>query len=226
LIATGKYIGEGFDMPRLDTLFLVMPISWKGNVQQYAGRLHRLFDRKEEVQIYDYVDVHIPILESMYQKRLKAYASIGYKTKGTPQQSIGTHSIFDDKTFNPVYTTDISSAQREVIIVSPFLSLRRVHSALNYLVNNKVKTIVITRPIENYVEKDKSKISECIEMLKQNEIVVKTKANIHQKFAIIDQRIIWYGSINLLGYGKSEESIMRIESIDIANELQENILCK
>jgi phosphatidylserine/phosphatidylglycerophosphate/cardiolipin synthase-like enzyme len=92
--------------------------------------------------------------------------------------------------------------------------------------SNKVKTTVITRPIENYVEKDKSKISECIEMLKQNGIVVKTKAHLHQKFAIIDQRIIWYGSINLLGYGKSEESIMRIESIDIANELLENILCK
>jgi phosphatidylserine/phosphatidylglycerophosphate/cardiolipin synthase-like enzyme len=139
---------------------------------------------------------------------------------------MSSHSIFDDKNFNTVYTTDISSAQREVIIVSPFLSLHRVHSALNYLVNNTVKTIVITRPIENYVEKDKSKISECTEIMKQNGIVVKTKANIHQKFAIIDQRIIWYGSINLLGYGKSEESIMRIESIDIANELLENTLCK
>jgi len=58
LIATGKYIGEGFDMPRLDTLFLVMPISWKGTLQQYVGRLHRLYEGKKEVQVYDYVDIH------------------------------------------------------------------------------------------------------------------------------------------------------------------------
>ncbi|MDI6816022.1 MAG: DEAD/DEAH box helicase family protein, partial [Actinomycetota bacterium] len=82
LVATGKYIGEGFDEPRLDTLFLAMPISWKGTLQQYAGRLHRLYEDKNEVQIYDYVDVHIRMLERMYNKRLKGYASIGYKAKG------------------------------------------------------------------------------------------------------------------------------------------------
>ena len=87
LVATGKYIGEGFDEPRLDTLFLAMPISWKGTLQQYAGRLHRLFDGKNEVQIYDYVDIHVRMLEKMYSKRLTGYASIGYKAKG---ESIAT----------------------------------------------------------------------------------------------------------------------------------------
>ncbi len=74
LVATGKYIGEGFDEPRLDTLFLAMPISWKGTLQQYAGRLHRLFENKKEVLIYDYVDVHIKMLEKMYHKRLNKCA--------------------------------------------------------------------------------------------------------------------------------------------------------
>lgn len=82
LVATGKYIGEGFDEPRLDTLFLAMPISWKGTLQQYAGRLHRLFAGKNEVQIYDYVDIHVKMLEKMYNKRLTGYAAIGYKAKG------------------------------------------------------------------------------------------------------------------------------------------------
>jgi predicted helicase len=63
LIATGKYVGEGFDYPRLDTLFLAMPISWKGKVAQYAGRLHRNYPGKEEVLIYDYVDVHVCIVD-------------------------------------------------------------------------------------------------------------------------------------------------------------------
>nr|WP_312891153.1 DEAD/DEAH box helicase family protein [Clostridium thailandense] len=71
IVATGKFVGEGFDEPRLDTLFLAMPISWKGTLQQYAGRFHRIYENKNEVQIYDYVDVHVGVLERMYEKRLK-----------------------------------------------------------------------------------------------------------------------------------------------------------
>ena len=67
IVATGPYIGEGFDEPRLDTLFLAMPISRKGTLQQYAGRLHRLVDQKKEVRIYDYIDIHVQMLEKMYQ---------------------------------------------------------------------------------------------------------------------------------------------------------------
>ncbi len=78
IIATGKYIGEGFDDNRLDTLFLTMPISWKGTLQQYAGRLNRVNDSKTEVIIYDYVDREVPVLAAMYAKRVKGYASIGY----------------------------------------------------------------------------------------------------------------------------------------------------
>jgi superfamily II DNA or RNA helicase len=81
LIATGRYIGEGFDDARLDTLFLAMPISWRGTLQQYAGRLHRLHDNKRVVRIYDYVDVEVPMLIRMYKKRLKGYRAIGYSVQ-------------------------------------------------------------------------------------------------------------------------------------------------
>ena len=84
LIATGRYIGEGFDDPRLDTLFLVLPISWRGTLQQYAGRLHRLYDGKKEVRIYDYVDKQIPMLVRMYERRLAGYKAIGYSVKSDP----------------------------------------------------------------------------------------------------------------------------------------------
>jgi len=82
IIATGKYIGEGFDDSRLDTLFLTMPISWKGLLQQYAGRLHRAHDNKTEVVIYDYVDMNEPMLAKMYKKRLKGYEGMGYVISG------------------------------------------------------------------------------------------------------------------------------------------------
>jgi len=78
IIATGRYIGEGFDDPRLDTLFLTMPISWHGTLQQYIGRLHRHHPNKKEIKVYDYVDVQIPMLVRMYQKRFKKYHAIGY----------------------------------------------------------------------------------------------------------------------------------------------------
>jgi superfamily II DNA or RNA helicase len=78
LIATGKLIGEGFDDARLNTLFLVHPISWRGSLQQYAGRLHRSHANKQDVQIYDYVDIQVPLLMSMYKKRIKGYRAMGY----------------------------------------------------------------------------------------------------------------------------------------------------
>ena len=79
IVATGKYVGEGFDYARLDTLFLVSPVAGKNIVTQYAGRLHREFESKQDVQIYDYIDIRVPVYESMYRKRLKSYASIGYR---------------------------------------------------------------------------------------------------------------------------------------------------
>ena len=78
IIATGRYIGEGFDDARLDTLFLAMPISWRGTLQQYVGRLHRLHEDKLVVRVYDYVDASVPVLNRMYEKRLKAYKAVGY----------------------------------------------------------------------------------------------------------------------------------------------------
>lgn len=80
VLATGRYIGEGFDDPRLDTLMLAMPIAWKGTMTQYAGRLHRHHDAKHEIRIVDYVDHAVPVLRRMYAKRQKAYTTLGYTT--------------------------------------------------------------------------------------------------------------------------------------------------
>ena len=84
ILATGRYIGEGFDDARLDTLFLALPVSWKGTLIQYAGRLHRLHPEKAEVRIYDYVDRHVPMLARMFEKRLRGYRAIGYSTEMAP----------------------------------------------------------------------------------------------------------------------------------------------
>lgn len=131
MVATGKYIGEGFDEPRLDTMFLAMPISWKGTLQQYAGRLHRLFDNKDEVQIYDYVDINVRMLERMYHKRLSGYAAIGYKAKGESIAAESIDIIFNKTTFSPVYANDILNTAREILIISPFVTRIRTMQMLH-----------------------------------------------------------------------------------------------
>ena len=84
ILATGSYLGEGFDDARLDTLLLAMPVSWRGTLQQYVGRLHRLHENKKEVQVYDYADVSVPMLARMYRKRLAGYAALGYTAREEP----------------------------------------------------------------------------------------------------------------------------------------------
>ena len=88
IVATGKYIGEGFDLPRLDTLFLALPIAWKGTLSQYAGRIHREADGKQEVTVYDYLDTGLPMLERMFRKREKGYKAMGYQFVSSGQENL------------------------------------------------------------------------------------------------------------------------------------------
>ena len=78
IIATGKYIGEGFDFPFLDTLFLALPVSWKGTLQQYIGRIVRNHESKKTIEVYDFVDSKIDRIEKMYIKRRRAYKNLGF----------------------------------------------------------------------------------------------------------------------------------------------------
>lgn len=78
ILATGRYVGEGFDDPRLDTLFLTLPVSWRGTIAQYTGRLHRLYDGKREVRIYDYADLNVSMLARMFDRRCRGYETVGY----------------------------------------------------------------------------------------------------------------------------------------------------
>ena len=87
-----------------------------------------------------------------------------------------------------------------------------------------VKITVVTRPAEDYADKDRLRSTELLDLLKKHRITVIERANIHQKFAVVDGRTSWYGSINLLSFGNSEESIMRLESKGISEELMRIVL--
>ena len=227
IIATGKYVGEGFDYPRLDTLFLALPIAWKGKVAQYAGRLHRNYPGKSEVQIYDYVDVHIPVLERMYQKRLKGYSSIGYRIKIYDKHSVTPDLIYDGKSFYSVYCQDIKSAQKEVLIVCPFMRKNRIiqlSKTLIQAVQNGARVTVITRPPEDFKATEQNVVKEYTALLQSYGVNVIYKSGFHQKFTVIDSQIVWYGSVNFLSFGTNEESIMRFVSFDVAGELKDTVM--
>ena len=86
LVATGSYLGEGFDWPELDTLYLAFPLAFKGRVVQYVGRLLRTHEGKHHVELHDYVDSRIPVLDRMHTKRLPAYATLGFDIPKTPRR--------------------------------------------------------------------------------------------------------------------------------------------
>jgi superfamily II DNA or RNA helicase/very-short-patch-repair endonuclease len=114
LLATGKYIGEGFDDARLDTLFLALPVSWRGTIAQYAGRLHRLHDRKREVRVYDYADLNVPMLAQMFDRRCKGYESIGYKIL-LPGSAVAGWPAEVPLSVDPEWRRDYSASVRRLI---------------------------------------------------------------------------------------------------------------
>ena len=114
VIATGKFVGEGFDDPRLDTLFLTMPISWRGIIAQYAGRLHRLHDGKREVRIHDYADLDIPMLSRMFDKRCAGYEAVGY-TILLPASALPGWPTEVPLPVDPVWKKDYAASVRRLI---------------------------------------------------------------------------------------------------------------
>jgi len=221
IVATGKYIGEGFDYPRLDTLFLASPIAWKGTLAQYAGRLHREYPGKQDVIVYDYVDIHIPVLERMYHKRLTGYSQIGYKVLASKDEPDRISMIYDHETFGSALKRDFAEARKEILISCPYIRKKQVNLLLAMLEDlvSKAKGIdvtIITLPSESYREQERAK--KCIELL-QTKVNVKMEIDIYQKYIIIDNQLVWYGSIGLLDYIDSDDTIMRLESRELVEEL-------
>lgn len=114
ILATGKYVGEGFDDPRLDTLFLTLPVSWRGTIAQYAGRLHRLYDGKREVRIYDYADLNAPMLARMFDRRCRGYEAVGY-TILLPASAIPGWPADVVLPSEPVWKRDYSGSVRRLV---------------------------------------------------------------------------------------------------------------
>lgn len=217
IVATGKYIGEGFDEPRLDTLFLAMPFSWKGTLAQYVGRLHRNYEGKQDVRVYDYVDVHVPMLERMYQKRLKGYAELGYQTLTDGTQA-APGMIYTGQSYSETFEKDILTAGKELVISAPILSRSRITAVLNKLPTG-IRLRIITRSTEAYTVEQQTRILSAFKLLEDAGAEIIMLSKLAQRYAVIDGAIVWYGDVNFLFSAKPEDTVIRLESPELAGEL-------
>ena len=161
ILATGQYIGEGFNCSRLDTLFFAMPIAWDGNVEQYTGRLNRSHDGKSKVTVIDYVDHHIEMFANMYNKRLRTYKRIGYKLAQDAERKPDERFFYDCETYSDDFRNDVINAKDEVLISSPYVSVAGSERLLRNFaaINNKdIHISLITYSPSHYSDDIKRRI--------------------------------------------------------------------
>lgn len=211
VIATGRYVGEGFDCPRLDTLFIALPVSYSNIVQQYTGRLHRDYDGKEEVRVYDYIDVHVPVLARMYSRRLKSYAPIGYTQQTTEALEPNPQDIiFDGNTFLPVLLQDISAARSTVIVSCK--SLKYAKKAIcETLATASARGVSCQIIVKESSDRDQSFVDNGIKVVCMESQTILA--------AIVDRSILWYGSVNFTGINKPDDNVMRMDMPEAASEM-------
>ncbi len=211
VIATGKYVGEGFDFPRLDTLFMVLPVSYQNIVQQYTGRLHREFEGKREVQVYDYIDIHVPCLARMYSRRLKSYAPIGYRQQQTEILEQNPQDIvFNKDNFLLVLSSDIESARKMVVFSCKSLKYAK-KSMCQAIISASARGADCVIYVRESSERDAS--------FTDYGAKVVVKENLTILAAVIDRSILWYGNINFTGFNNAEDNVMRMNEPSIASEM-------
>lgn len=225
LVGTGSLLGEGFDFPRLDTLFMATPVSGENVVEQYVGRLNRDYDGKENVIVYDYVDSHIPKFDKMYAARLKAYKKIGYELcvnmDGEKQKA---NAIYDIGNYAETYWKDLEEANSEVVVSSPRLNNQKVDRIINMFGKRRelgVKVTIVTWHPDAYKYGKDDVRMELMERLRKAGFEIRLVEESCEHYAVIDNEIVWYGSVNLLSKEDAEDNLMRVCSKDIAAELLE-----
>lgn len=225
LVGTGSLLGEGFDFPRLDTLFMATPVSGENVVEQYVGRLNRDYDGKENVIVYDYVDSHIPKFDKMYSARMKAYKKIGYELcvnmDGEKQKA---NAIYDIENYAETYWKDLEEANSAVVVSSPRLNNQKVDRIIKILgkrLELGVKVTIVTWHPDAYKYGKDDVRMELMERLRKAGFEIRLVEESCEHYAVIDNEIVWYGSVNLLSKEDAEDNLMRVCSKDIAAELLE-----
>lgn len=218
IVATESLLGEGFDLSYLDTLLIATPISWDGSITQQAGRLHRSHEGKRRVEIFDYVDLSIPMLARMYQKRLKTYAKLGYEVYAAKDASQAEANILIDSShFLETLNKDIVNATKNVFIAAPYASSACLTKLKDSLTSPMTRGISIEIIVASTPRDDVRAIFAEMGI----DYSVKTEGRLCA--AVIDEETVWYGTIPLLAFPKKEDCSIRFKSSEVAAELLDEI---
>ena len=223
LIATDKLLGEGIDIPYLDTLFLASPFMQDTAIQQFAGRLSREYEGKEDTLIYDYVDFMIPRLSYMYAKRLSAYRKLGYIPK-TNTDIPSPEMLFDDITFLDTFLEDISQASSSIVISASYIVTSKITNEILDALKQKSMEglkILIAYGQKNIEHPAILSIGNRLKDCKINFVPVESIRN----YSLIDENICWFGDFSLLGQSQKTQglderrSMLRIINKELARSL-------
>lgn len=218
IVATESLLSEGFDLAYLDNLFIATPIAWDGSVTQQAGRLHRNYDGKQRVEIFDYVDLSIPMLARMYQKRLKTYAKLGYEVYVTggseqPDQNI----LIEPANAVETLVEDIVDAAKSIFIAAPYVSAACLAKLGDAIKGAAARGIALEIYLASTPREDAK------ETLAEMNVEYAIRAEGRLCAAIIDEETVWYGTIPLLAFPKNEDCSIRFKNSEIAAELLDEV---
>lgn len=210
-------MGEGFNVPRLDTLFLTSPVSGEPLVDQFLGRINRDYKYKKSAIVYDYVDSHVHYFNNMYKKRLSAYRKIGFDViTGIVDNKQNVNHIYNYSDYLEVFRQDIHESNKSIIISSPQLNEKKVLSFVELIKDRQEKGVSVNVFTK---QADDPYTNNLIDLLYGNGVFVEVYPALDSYFAVIDQEIVWHGGINLLGKSNIYDSLMRVKSTTIAEEL-------
>lgn len=220
LIATDKLLGEGVDIPVLDTLVLASPFMQEGAIQQYAGRISRQVEGKKNTLIYDYADYLIPRLNYMYVKRLSVYKKLGYVPLSDARQP-RTEMLFDNVSFSDTLLSDISKAEKSIIISASYIVQSKISNPLYDALEERADADVAVRILFSKRSASFLGAKYVRDRLCQHPVLMEEREN-PVNYAVIDDLICWYGDFSLLGQcGRTQKdgsahSVLRIMNRDVA----------
>lgn len=221
IVATGSYIGEGFDDNRLDVLFLAAPVSWSGLLSQYIGRLHREREGKREVIVYDYVDMNICMLDRMYRKRLKEYAAQGYSLSLSESAEDVRGEFVASAAYAARYENDLDAASESILISASKVYRHRVEKMLPCLesvIARGVKVCVLLPVIKSEESREAHVVSSSARLLKEAGVTVVLR-EVCPNLTIVDKRLVWYGCVSAFSFPLADEQLLRFMGSDVACEL-------
>ncbi|MBQ7993214.1 MAG: hypothetical protein IJ252_09295, partial [Solobacterium sp.] len=217
LIATSTLIGEGFDLPDLNCLFLVMPISSESRIEQYTGRTNRSAEGKKQVKVYDYVDSQIPMAQSMYYKRLKLYKQKGYGI-GSKKEEVEIVKILHNKTnFEEALLSDLRNAEKEIVLFTTNPRASRIKKYFNTLQSAAQSGCAVHYILSQDKEDEDIKA-----------LLVGTGGRVisdehHKHFIIVDRQIVWNCSFDFFGNVAAEDFATRDINFKSAEEVLNTI---